>query len=94
MAAMAANGLGLTLFAGEGRSRMELTASVLCSGHSECAAVFDSCHNGVVVIDTSGVVTIYNRAARRIFNDGNRPVVGEHFRDVRPETWPDLKRAR
>ena len=63
------------------------------TAYGECAILFDSCHNGVVVIDTNGIVTIYNRAARRIFSDGNRPVVGEHFRDVRPETWPDLKRV-
>jgi PAS domain S-box-containing protein len=59
----------------------------------ECALLLDSAHNGVLVIDPEGVVTIYNRAARKIFNDGNRPVVGEHFKDVRPETWPDLKRV-
>ena len=67
--------------------------SAMFTAYGECAILFDSCHNGVVVIDTSGIVTIYNRAARRIFSDGNRPVVGEHFRDVRPETWPDLKRV-
>jgi PAS domain S-box-containing protein len=69
------------------------TAPATCCDFKEFELLLDSCHNGVVVINTDGVVTLYNKAARKIFSDGDRPVVGEHFKDVRPETWPDLKRV-
>jgi PAS domain S-box-containing protein len=69
------------------------TVPAICGDFKECELLLDSCHNGVVVINTEGLVTLYNKAARKIFNDGERPVVGEHFKDVRPETWPDLKRV-
>lgn len=72
---------------------MGLMASTIGADFKEEALFLDSSHNGVVVIDINGIVTIYNKAARKIFNDGDRPVVGEHFKDVRPETWPDLKRV-
>jgi PAS domain S-box-containing protein len=72
---------------------VEFTASAACTECRECAVLLDSCHNGVVVIGTNGLVTIYNRAARKIFGDGNRRIVGDHFKDVRPEAWPDLKRV-
>lgn len=71
---------------------MELTAATMGADYREAALLLDSSHNGVVVIDSGGIVKVYNKAARKIFNDGSRPVVGEHFKEVRPETWPDLKR--
>lgn len=58
-----------------------------------CPLLLDSAYNGVVVIDRKGIIHLYNRAARSIFNDGDRAIVGEHFRDVRPEAWPDLRRV-
>ncbi len=57
----------------------------------DCRLLLDSAHNGIVVIDREGIIRFYNRAARGIFNDGDRPIIGEHFRDVRPEAWPDLR---
>jgi PAS domain S-box-containing protein len=56
-------------------------------------SVLDSSHNGIVVIDKNGTIKLYNRAARRIFGDESAEIVGRHFSEVRPETWPDLKRV-
>ena len=53
--------------------------------------VFDSSHNGIVIIDRQGLILVYNQGAKRIFGDGDQAPVGRHFSEVRPETWPDLK---
>lgn len=70
---------------------MESASSGFHTDCVECAALLDSCHNGVVVIRSDGTITIYNQAARKIFGDGEQPIVGRHFKDVRPGAWPDLK---
>ncbi len=53
--------------------------------------VLDSSHNGIVIIDRQGLILVYNQGAKRIFGDGDQALVGRHFSEVRPETWPDLK---
>ena len=52
--------------------------------------VIDASHNGIVVIDAKGTILVYNQAARRIFSDGDKPIVGHHLSEIRPEAWPDL----
>ncbi|EKD36232.1 MAG: hypothetical protein ACD_75C01590G0002 [uncultured bacterium] len=51
----------------------------------------DASHNGIVVINCEGTILIYNRAARRIFNDGEAVLVGRDIRDVRPHAWADMQ---
>jgi PAS domain S-box-containing protein len=71
---------------------MEPTGSLTWNDLSEVwQSVFDSSHNGIVVIDKTGTIVLYNLAARRIFGDTEAVIVGRHFSDVRRETWPDLK---
>jgi PAS domain S-box-containing protein len=52
--------------------------------------IIDATHNGVVVINVKGTILVYNQAARRIFGDGDKPIVGHHLTEIRPEAWPDL----
>jgi PAS domain S-box-containing protein len=52
--------------------------------------IIDAIHNGVVVIDDKGIIIVYNQASRRIFGDGDRPIIGRHFSEIRPEAWKDL----
>ena len=53
--------------------------------------ILDASHNGIVIIDRSGVILVYNKAARRLLEEGDHSPVGRHFSEIRPETWPDLK---
>ncbi len=57
----------------------------------QMASLFDAAHNGMVIIDRRGKIVVYNKAAIRIFNDPVSPV-GLHISELRPETWPDMKR--
>ena len=57
------------------------------------ASALDASHNGIVIIDREGVILVYNQAARRMLDEEDPAAVGRHFSEVRPETWPDLKRV-
>lgn len=56
--------------------------------HSLC---IDASHNGVMVVDRNGTILLYNKAAKRIFNDGDVDVVGCNIHELRPSAWADLK---
>ncbi len=56
--------------------------------HSLC---FDASHNGIMVINCSGTILIYNKAAKRIFNFGDANLVGSNIQDVRPFAWTDME---
>jgi len=51
----------------------------------------DASHNGVVVIDCGGIILIYNKAARRIFNDGDAALVGKKISEIRPHAWAEMQ---
>ncbi len=51
----------------------------------------DASHNGIVVIDCQGTIHIYNKAARRIFKDGEATLVGRKIMDIRPHAWADMQ---
>ncbi|MGC8658050.1 MAG: sigma 54-interacting transcriptional regulator, partial [Desulfomonilaceae bacterium] len=55
------------------------------------ADILDASHNGIVIIDSQGIIEVYNKAARRLLDDEECCHVGRHFSEVLPETWPDLK---
>ncbi len=54
--------------------------------------MLDATLNGVVIIDASGTVLVYNQAARRMLGDSERSPLGRHLKEVRPEAWPDMQR--
>lgn len=51
----------------------------------------DSAHNGIIVADCDGKILIYNKAARRIFSDGEVDLQGRNIREIRPEVWDDFE---
>jgi len=51
----------------------------------------DSAHNGIIVVDRNGMILIYNKAAKRIFNDGDVDLNGRNIKEIRPEVWDDFK---
>ncbi|WP_136799532.1 MULTISPECIES: sigma-54 interaction domain-containing protein [Desulfosediminicola] len=51
----------------------------------------DSSHNGIIVINRDGIILIYNKSAKRIFNDGEADFEGRKIKDIRPEAWDDLE---
>ena len=51
----------------------------------------DSAHNGIIVVDRDGKILIYNKAARRIFSDGEVDLRGRNIREIRPEVWDDFE---
>lgn len=55
------------------------------------AAILNASHNGIMILDSAGMITFYNVAAARIFGENRHDIIGQHFSAVRPEAWPDLK---
>ena len=53
--------------------------------------ILDASHNGIVIINRDGVILLYNKAARKMLGNEEESPVGQHFSQVRPETWGDLK---
>lgn len=56
--------------------------------HSLC---FDASYNGIMVMNCKGIILIYNKAAKRIFNFGDVDLVGSNIKDVHPFAWADLE---
>lgn len=51
----------------------------------------DASHNGILVIDCQGTILVYNKAAQRIFNDGDVDRVGQKIFEIRPHAWVDMQ---
>jgi PAS domain S-box-containing protein len=58
----------------------------------ELRDVFNSIHNGVVIIDKAGKIVVYNKAAAMMLEKAPGEISGKHIRDVSPDAWDDLKR--
>lgn len=57
------------------------------------ALILDASHNGIMVINQEGTILIYNKAARRIFNDKEIDLVGRNIKDLRPSAWLEMKKV-
>ncbi|MCB2227119.1 MAG: sigma 54-interacting transcriptional regulator [Desulfarculaceae bacterium] len=55
------------------------------------AVVLDSASTGMVVIDASGMVVLFNQAARRMLGRADTDQVGRHFSEVSPDAWADMQ---
>lgn len=55
------------------------------------ALCIDASHNGIMVVNHEGTILIYNKAARRIFNEGDADPVGKNIKDMRPRAWAEMK---
>ena len=54
--------------------------------------IFNASHNGIMVIDETGTVILYNQSAGRVLKRNPDLVIGKHIDEVSPEAWPDFKR--
>jgi len=53
--------------------------------------VLDAAQNGIVIIDASGEILLYNRAALELLGDKGPSPVGRHFSEVRSDAWPGIQ---
>jgi PAS domain S-box-containing protein len=58
----------------------------------EFAFLFDSSHNGIMVVDENGTIVIYNQAAAKMLKRNPALLIGRHASKALPHAWPDLKR--
>ncbi|MBW1680280.1 MAG: sigma 54-interacting transcriptional regulator [Deltaproteobacteria bacterium] len=54
--------------------------------------LFDASHNGLMVVDESGLILVYNRAAGKVMKRDPDLLVGRAVEDVLPQAWPDIRR--
>jgi len=57
----------------------------------ELPHIFDSTHNGVSIIDETGTVVVYNRAAGIMLDKDPDEMSGKFMGDVFPDAWDDMK---
>ena len=57
----------------------------------ELPHIFDSTHNGVSIIDETGIVIVYNRAAGMMLDKDPDEMLGRFIGDVFPNAWDDMK---
>lgn len=55
-------------------------------------SILDMFHNGIIILDRHGIITVYNKAARRIFGEGQQNHLGRHIKEFRPTVWPDFQK--
>jgi PAS domain S-box-containing protein len=55
-------------------------------------SVLDMFHNGIMILDREGIITVYNKAARRIFGEQGESHLGRHIEEIRPSVWPDFQK--
>jgi len=57
----------------------------------EMRVVFDSIHNGVLIIDEKGVIVVCNRAAATLMDKEREELLGRFIGDVIPSAWDDAR---
>jgi len=58
---------------------------------SDLAAIVESAHNGIVLVDRSGKILVFNRAALGMVNKRGHDVLGRNIQEVFPEVWADMR---
>jgi PAS domain S-box-containing protein len=67
------------------------SASISIEDVCDLAAIVESAHNGIVLVDRSGKILVFNRAALGMVNIRGQEVLGRNIRDVFPEVWADMQ---
>jgi PAS domain S-box-containing protein/TyrR family helix-turn-helix protein len=55
------------------------------------AAIVESACNGIVLVNRSGKILIFNRAALGMLDRSGQDVLGRNIQDVFPEVWADMQ---
>lgn len=53
--------------------------------------IFDSTHNGISIIDKTGIIVVYNKAAGIMLDKDPDEMLGQFIGDTFPNTWADLE---
>ncbi|MGD8562438.1 MAG: sigma 54-interacting transcriptional regulator [Desulfarculaceae bacterium] len=53
--------------------------------------VLDFAHNGLLIIDRTGKVLVFNRAAARVTGNQASEVLDHHLKETEPQVWEDMK---
>ncbi|MEJ2170217.1 MAG: PAS domain-containing protein [Desulfobacterales bacterium] len=67
------------------------SASISFEDVCDLAAIVESAHNGIVLVDRSGKILVFNRAALGMVNIRGQEVLGRNIQDVFPEVWADMQ---
>jgi PAS domain S-box-containing protein len=57
----------------------------------ELKFLFDAFHNGIVMVNKDGLITIYNQAAGRVLKKNPDDMIGRHASEVLPHAWGDMR---
>jgi PAS domain S-box-containing protein len=52
--------------------------------------IVESARNGIVLLERSGKIIIFNKAARRIVDKREDQVIGKSMQEILPESWEDM----
>ena len=56
------------------------------------STILNHSKNGIILINNTGVILFYNKAARTIFGDPiDEDMVGRHIAEIKPNAWPNIK---
>jgi PAS domain S-box-containing protein len=53
--------------------------------------IVEQARNGIVIIDQSGIILVFNQVARQIIDRRPDQVYGQHMKDVLPDAWQDMQ---
>ncbi len=54
--------------------------------------IVEQARNGIVVLDRSGTIRVFNREARRIADRKKNQVIGRPFQEILPAAWKDMQK--
>jgi len=66
-------------------------AAITLDDVSDLAAIVESAHNGIVLVERSGKILVFNRAALAMVHKRSKDVLGRNIQRVFPEVWLDMK---
>jgi len=66
-------------------------AAITLADVSDLAAIVESAHNGIVLVERSGKILVFNRAALAMVHKRSKDVLGCNIQGVFPEVWVDMK---
>ena len=53
--------------------------------------LFDMAYNGIVIIDVTGIIQIYNEAARKVLRVQEKDLFNRPIQEINPESWSEMQ---
>lgn len=70
---------------------LEAWDALFPSGTSAFRDIVEQARNGIVVLDRTGTIIVFNRAARKIVDKRQEQVVGKPMQEILPTAWKDMQ---